>query len=112
MKTQLGQVKLYLEREVRARERKNRYKAIRHLLLNKYPSIISQHLTNDRLEDIIFDSLAFNRSILRIQQEYEHLRGTDYNQKDSKKILEQKTKIDLGYNPGHRQDVSKLKTLL
>src|SRR3990167_1353026 len=109
MRSHKAEIKVYLKSFPEARERKNRYKVLRRLLTIKYPSLRDTVLTKEKLEDVIFDALSYNRSILKVQQDYEGLRGADYY--ENKRILEQQAKIDLGYVPGIGQDIKKLRTL-
>jgi len=109
MKNRLHKVELYLREEVRARERANRYKAIRNMIIHEFPSLVNNHITNDKLDEIIFNAIQINRCIQRAQQLDKTLRGSDYA--DKKVELEQNTQIDLEYTPGYRQDLNKLKTL-
>lgn len=109
MKQPLKETRRYLEEDPRARERSNRYKAIRNMILAELPSIAG-NITKDQLEEVVFNAIQLNRCIQRNQQLFENLRGSDY---DEKKVeLEQQAQIDLEYLPGEDQDNRKLKTLL
>lgn len=97
MKKRLHKIEEYLRREPRARERANRYKAIRNIIIHEFPSIVGK-IQNDKLDELIFNAIQINRCIQRAQQLDETLRGTDYE--DKKIELEQNTMIDLEYLPG------------
>ena len=108
--TKLNKAKEFLESCVEARERKNRYSVIVTMLVKEFPKLKDIGLNSDNIKCIIQEGMTINRNILRNQQLFENLRGTDYI--ETKKILEQKKKLELGYEPGYRQDINKLKTLL
>lgn len=108
MKKRMKKVVDYLTEEPRARERFNRYKTIRNLILKEFPSFAD--IPKDRIEEIAYNAVHFSRTIQRAQQLDKTLRGSDYEEK--KVELEQEAEIELGYEPGYRQDIKKLDTLL
>ncbi len=108
MKNQLKDIKKYLEIEPRARERVNRYKAIRRLLVERHP-MLTTVLQNYEIERIVKESLTIYRAINRVQQLYPELHGTDYD--TTKKILQQQTQIDLDYRPGNQNEIKTLEDL-
>ncbi len=106
MKTIQDKVKKYLEIYPQARERKNRAKAVYRILgyVVGYEPVLDlvgfgRHWST--LQSI-------NRQILKVQELYPNLRGTDYEDKER---LEQEKQIELGYVPGFNNDIKKLKTL-
>lgn len=108
MKTTIyNQIYDYLKIHPDARERANRYKAIRALLRRKYS--IPENITNDLIELIITEGITCNRFFNKVMQDNIELRGKDYDEK--KKILQQQAQIDLGYTSGYFQDIKKLKKL-
>lgn len=107
MKSRLLKVENYLRNEPRARERYNRYKTIRNLILKEFPNLTD--ISKDKIEEIAFQAVHFSRCIQRAQQLNRDLRGLDYE--DKKNELEQKVMIKLEYLPGQNQDNKKLKLL-
>ena len=107
--TKLKEMTSYLKDHAQAREGKNRYKALVARARRKY-NFDLEFLSDQLIENIIFDGLTDNRLINRVQQLNEELRGSDYDD-ESKKIKEQEAKTQLDYSPGYNQDISKLKTL-
>lgn len=105
--SRLNKIEDYLRQEPRARERANRYKAIRNLILKELPSY--KDIPKEKIEEIAFQSVQINRCIQRAQQLNKELRGSDYE--DNKVELEQEHQIDLEYSPGFNQDNLKLRTL-
>lgn len=94
----------YLKGDPRFRERKNKNVGIANLIMRKY----GIELPRDKRNDIIGDILTADRSWRKHTNENPELRGKDY---DEKEVLEQKAEINLGYTPGHEEDLKKLKTL-
>lgn len=97
----------YLKKEPRARERKNKNRAIGNLLKSKYHSNLMD-IEQSRMADIVSEVLTLDRQWRKILEENPDLRGTDYKEKVE---LAQKKQIELGYSPGYHQDIAKLKTL-
>lgn len=102
----------YLKSEPRARERKNKNRAIGNVILEKYSSQFPLYGDTKedkaKMADIVGEILSLDRKWRKILEENPDLRGTDYKDKE---ILEQNKMLELGFNPNHRQDVNKLKTL-
>lgn len=82
----------YLKEDARFRDRVNKNKGIANLIMKKYGVSISP----DKRDDFIGDILSADRCWRKALEEYPELRGKDY---DDKQILEQQTKISLGYEP-------------
>ena len=101
-------VKNYLEREPKARERQNRSRAVANLLLEDYPDFLPY---KDKLIDLIHSAESYNRLFRKCQLENKDLRGEDYDVMGSKKILEQRKQIELGYEPNYYENVKMLKKL-
>ena len=95
----------YLKKEPRARERKNKNRAIGNLMLEKYGI---KELTREQCGDLIGEILSMDRQWRKILEDNESLRGKDYNDKD---ILEQEAQIKLGYTPDYENNCAKLKRL-
>lgn len=90
------------------RERMNRKKVIGGFLQKYYPNELAE-MSLGRLEDIIGDSITMDRTIRDIQQqeEYKHLRGTDWEDGES---LSQEFQIKhLGKEVGYKKDIKKRK---
>lgn len=88
------ELKTYLENEPRARERRNKDRAIVNLLLKHYPSLAS--VKKEILVEFVKDHNTLDRSWRQLLQEYPRLRGSDYDQKE---VLVQQKRIELGYEP-------------
>ena len=99
-------VEKYLQNEPKFRERKNKDRGIVILLILRYPTL--RNMGKNTLTAVMQDYASMDRAWRKLLQENEYLRGKDYNEKE---VLEQKKQIELGYTPGHHQDVKKLKTL-
>jgi len=97
----------YLKKEPRARERKNKNRAIGNVLKNKYYNNL-MGIEQARLADIVSEVLTLDRQWRKILEENPDLRGTDYKEKVE---LAQKKQIELGYSPNYLGDIAKLKTL-
>jgi len=85
-------IKDYLIKEPRARERANKNRAIGNLILETYGIQVSR----ETMQDIVGEVLSLDRQWRKTLEENEELRGSDY---DKKTILEQKAQIELGYEP-------------
>ena len=97
-----------LELDITFRERKNRMGIIAKMLIEKY------HINaeSSRVKAIIEDANSMDRYWRKILAEHKELRGIDYDpEESSKRILEEKKMIELGYETNHFQDLRKLKTL-
>lgn len=93
-------VEKYLQDEPRARERKNKNRAVVNLLLKKFPQL--SEIPKDRLEDILQEAATLDRCWRWVTEHRKWLRGADYG---SKEELEQKVQIELGYEPGYYRDI-------
>lgn len=101
-----NKVKEYLEYQPQARERKNRSRAVWNILTKKmYPQRNIESVSKELFDEYFVDIMSINRYILWVQQHYPELRGSDYEDKTN---LEQKKKLELGYEPGHYQRSKKL----
>lgn len=91
-------IKSYCLREPKARERRNRSRAICNLLTEKY------RLTDDKqkLIEAFEDYESYSRLFRMVQMENPETRGQDY---EDGKELAQKKQIDLGYESGYQQDL-------
>lgn len=77
----------------RARERKNRNKAVGSIIIKKYNLLISQDVMADIVRDIESGTRAWRDFLLN----YPEYRGSDY---DDKIKYDQEHKLVLGYIPG------------
>lgn len=100
MKPLKERVKDFLVAEPRARERRNRTRAIVNLLRPGLPEV-----ERIKLISLIEDAESANRYIRDWQLNDPTLRGTDYQDKTA---LEQRVQLDLGYEPGLPGDVKRL----
>lgn len=98
----------YLKKEPRARERKNKNRAIANVILQPYLKGFGINGNKEIMADMVGEILSLDRKWRKILEENPDLRGTDYEQKD---ILEQQAQINLGYEPDYKNNVAKLKTL-
>jgi hypothetical protein len=96
MVTELDKMVAYLEQYPQARERSNKYKAIRNIVKRKFKLTIEDEL----LAEVIKYAIAEDRYWRRATQLNPHLRGSDYDKNDSKEILEEEAQIQLEYVPG------------
>jgi hypothetical protein len=91
-----------LEAKESTRERKNKNKVIAYVLSKEFQI----DLPLDKLESVVKRVNTLDREWRKLLQDNPELRGKDYA---DKKILEQEKELELGYIPGHEQDVKKLK---
>lgn len=93
-----------LQQQPLARERKNKNRAIAYMLCRRYH--ITGELSPAKLEEIIVEAATLDRAWRQIlqQDEYKHLRGKDYGDKE---MLEQEKQIELGYEPGGQAKLPK-----
>jgi len=81
-----NQVKEYLENEPRARERRNKDRALANLLLKRHPKLQNaldeRKMNKDDLIAIMQDFDSLNRFWRLILMENPELRGSDYDTKD------------------------------
>ncbi len=89
------QIKRYLQEMPVARERSNRYRALRHFVIKIYPEL--ELVNKDVFISAIDTAIATDRYIRKIQAEDKSLRGSDYGDKE---VLEQEAQIELGYEGG------------
>lgn len=99
----------YLKQEPRARERALHQRGMVNLLLQDFPELNT--IPKDKLVDFCHSFESYCRIWRKVTEENVDLRGTDYNQNDSKQILEERKMIELGYEPNFRANVSQLKML-
>ena len=76
-----------------ARERKNKSRAIKHILVKHYPSLRS--IDPGVLQAAIKRSQSLDRAWRKVTETHKSLRGSDYDEKDA---LEANTKRKLGYD--------------
>lgn len=97
-------VKNYLEIEPRARERRNRARAVWNIL-EQNQSVSGGVLLKLNFIDFVFrEIISINRLINKVQQDHAYLRGEDYN---DKKHLQQQAQTELGYEVGFYGDTSR-----
>lgn len=82
----------YLEQEPKARERKNKNRAIGNLLIENYHLTISK----ETMQEIVAETLSMDRKWRKTLEDRPELRGTDY---DEKEVLAQRKELELGYEP-------------
>jgi len=95
-----------LETEPRARERRNKRRAVARIVQERYP--VLKDIQIDTLVEAIDDADSLDRYWRLILSEREDLRGKDYN---TKRIVEERKEIDLGYEPGYNQSRKQLEML-
>ncbi|MCK5614536.1 hypothetical protein KAR91_72395 [Candidatus Pacearchaeota archaeon] len=105
-------VERYLQDQTLFRERKNKDRGIVNLLMRKHSSldkvVRSGEIRKETIISIVQDYATLDRLWRKSLEDNENLRGEDY---DNKERLSQNKQIELGYMPGHDQDVKKLKSL-
>lgn len=105
--TTYEEVEKYCKEEYRARYLKNRDRAIVNVLLKHYPEM--SQIPKEKLIVFVSEAQTYARSFRKVLED--HPEWTNEIEKENKVILEQRTQLDLGYSPGHNQDVEKLSTL-
>lgn len=89
------------------RERHDKNRFVAWMLYQKWDlSNVSLNLTI--LESMITDVVSYTRLWQKVLAENVELRGSDY---DTKAVVEQAKKIELGYEPGFHENSAKLGTL-
>lgn len=83
----------YLEDEPKARERKNKNRALANAVIR----IHGLEVTKEKMTEVVSAILHGDRMWRKILEERPELRGSDYGDKE---ILEQEKQIELGYEPG------------
>lgn len=97
----------YLKHEPRARERKNKNRAIGNIIREKYLNT-PERIESAVIADMVGEILSLDRKWRKILEENPELRGSDYKDKE---VLEQQAQINLGYEVNYHSNVAKLKTL-
>lgn len=87
------EMKEFLEKYEGARERSNKTRAIRAILVKHFPEL--NEIPKDTLIKVLRMNDSYDRAWRKVLQENKHLRGTDYSEKDELEILKQQ---ELGYN--------------
>jgi len=106
------QVKIYLEENPRARERRVRANTVWEILKDRFQ--LEQLGENMMIDKRFFIDEAFteiqniNRVVRKVQQDYPELRGRDY---EDKYILEKNYQSNLGYEGRYYQDLKFFKNL-
>lgn len=88
-------LKKYLTEEPKARERVNKVRALCNLLQRNHPSI--QGIPKKVMEEIIDETISYERYWRKILLDHPELRGKDYNEKTR---LSQEAQVNLGYEGG------------
>ena len=99
----------YLERFPEARQLKFRYVTIKKMIEEQYPEIANLRIPEELFVLIIKQGMTFNRSILKVQQTNPEV--SEKGMEIEKKILQQETQIELGYEPGFNRDIKQSKLL-
>jgi len=89
-------LKLYIEKEPRARERRNKVRAIANFMKQNHPAI--ENLSTELLTSFVDEIVALERYWRKILLENPNLRGADY---DTKQKVVQEKQIKLGYQGGY-----------
>lgn len=88
----------YLQEEPKARERKNKNRALVNLLTHEYGFILrglqDGSISKEALTNFVKDILYYERMWRKILEQEPHLQGSDYGDKDE---LERKAQQELGY---------------
>jgi len=95
-----------LEAEPRARERRNKRRAVARILQKRYP--VLKEISVDTLIEVLDDGDSLDRYWRLILAEREDLQGSDYR---TKKIVEERKEIELGYQGGFHSLVKQAKML-
>lgn len=86
------EIKQYLEKEPKARERHLHQRGMVNLLLEKYPEM--KEIPKDKLVDFCHDFESYIRIWRKVTEENENLRGKDYS---TKTIVVERKLEELGY---------------
>lgn len=89
-------LKQLLETEPKARERKNKNRAIGRIIEKMFPAL-TDAISIETVMEIVAETLTLDRQWRKLLADNPELRGSDYGDKDE---LEQKAQINLGYEPG------------
>jgi len=110
-KTIYDEVEQYCKEEYRARYLKMRNRAVLNLVLPKHPVLEAAVKGIDKATLIEFakDIQTYARSFRQVLEA--HPEWTNEQEKYEKMIKEQQTQVDLGYSPGHDQDIKNLNLL-
>jgi hypothetical protein len=110
-KTIYDEVEQYCKEEYRARYLKMRNRAVLNLVLPKHP--ILKHAVEGIDKAILIefakDIQTYARGFRQVLED--HPDWTNKQEKYEKMIKEQQNQISLGYTPGIKEDINKLKTL-
>jgi len=96
-------VRDFLEVHPKARERREKNRAIGRLLQSRYQFLAG--VPDTTLVDMVVDASNLDRYWRQTLEQHPHLRGTDY---DTKKKVEQQKQQDLGYESGYYQDITNM----
>lgn len=99
------EMKGYLERMPKARERKNKNRFLATLMVRKYGSQMQTGMDADVIERLIVSASTYDRAWRQVLEHEPSLRGSDY---DDKVVLEQEKELELGYQPGIKKDIKKV----
>jgi len=91
----------YLVQFADFRERRNKNRWIGGIIFKKYGIEITPKI-KDQLADIVTDMQNADRYWRMHTAERPQLRGSDW---DTGRVVEQKKQLELGYAPGHNQDI-------
>jgi hypothetical protein len=102
------EVEKYCKEEYRARYLKMRNRSVLNLVLPKHPVLAHAVEGIDKATLIEFtkDIQTYARSFRQVMEA--HPEWTNEQEKYEKMIKEQRTQMDLGYNPGFHEDINKL----
>jgi len=93
-------VETYLRNEPRFRERHNKDRGIVNLLQRKYGVLTD--IQKETLIAFIQDANSMDRYWRLLTGRYPELRGKDY---ETKKMVEQRKQVSLGYESGYFEDL-------
>lgn len=94
----------FLEVEPKARERKNKNKAVAYLIKERY----NLDIRSDLLTEIVSDAQTLDRAWRKITLDNPELRGSDYEEKAA---LVEKAQARLGYSTATQQDPELMRLL-
>lgn len=98
----------YLRQEPKARERRNKDRAIVNILIEEYGWLMRLVAENPKIKDsvvrLVQDYATYDRCWRKALAEDETLRGVDYVDKTK---YEQEKQVQLGYEAGYYEDIIK-----
>ncbi len=104
--THYDEIKGHLERNPAARLRRKKNRFLAWLLERKFNTQMGIGVAS--LEDLLVAAASYDRAWRQVLQHEPQLRGADYGEKDE---VEQEKELELGYQPGIKKDIKKVRQI-